>query len=330
MIPNIFISSTIEDLHHLRDAIRDTVAELGYNPVMSEYGDIGYLPTVSAEDSCYIALRDCQLAIILIGKRYGSISLNNVSITQNESRIARSKGIPLISLIDQEVLTYKRVHDATSASTAVFPGMENPQKTFAFIQEIIDSSLNNGILPFSNVTDARLHLKRQLAHLFGDLLRNRFDPLKAEIKDVLSEIATLRHELSSDKGKDFNPQKFLKAMRFLLDDEHKDFRELVEHICDSLDAAIPVLFGSNTFDDFIKVTGTTIQIVEKMPDSRKLFDEGKMYSFHERVAGRTGPDDKKYPNLFWGFLYGKGMIMNSKAKRHFNYLHETFKKAAAQ
>ena len=38
MLPRVFVSSTIEDLHHLRDAVRDAVAELEYIPVMSEYG----------------------------------------------------------------------------------------------------------------------------------------------------------------------------------------------------------------------------------------------------------------------------------------------------
>lgn len=68
MIPNVFVSSTIADLHHLRDAIRDTLSELAYIPVLSEYGDVGYLPTATAEDSCYIMLEQCQLAVIVIGK----------------------------------------------------------------------------------------------------------------------------------------------------------------------------------------------------------------------------------------------------------------------
>ncbi|MCJ7812359.1 DUF4062 domain-containing protein, partial [bacterium] len=46
MIPNVFISSTIKDLHYLRDAIRDLVKELGYRPIMSEYGDIGYIELI--------------------------------------------------------------------------------------------------------------------------------------------------------------------------------------------------------------------------------------------------------------------------------------------
>jgi len=310
--------------------VRDTVVELGYNPVMSEYGDIGYLPTATAEDSAYTALTDCQIAIMLIGKRYGSVSSNNMSITQNESRVARSKSIPLITLVDQEVLTYKRVYDANPSSSAVFPGMENHRKTFEFLQEIMDSPLNNGILAFANVTSARSHLKHQLAHLFGDLLRNRFDPLKAEIKDVLSEIATLRHELTGKKEKDFNPATFLRAMRFLLDDQNKDFRQLVEHICDSLDSGIPILLKTNTFDDFLKETGATVEIVENMLHLKKLFDDGKMLSIGERVADDADPNDKSYSNLFFGLAYGKGLIMNSRAKRRFNYLHNAFKKAAAQ
>jgi hypothetical protein len=75
MIPNVFVGSTIEDLHHLRDGIRETLDDLGYIPVMSEYGDIGYKPTTTVERSCYHSLVDCHLAVIIVGKRYGSMGL---------------------------------------------------------------------------------------------------------------------------------------------------------------------------------------------------------------------------------------------------------------
>ena len=84
MIPNIFISSTIQDLHYLRDAVRDTISDLGYFPIMAEYGDFGFQPTLSVEDSCYNSMKDSHLAIVIIGKRYGSKSSNNLSITHNE------------------------------------------------------------------------------------------------------------------------------------------------------------------------------------------------------------------------------------------------------
>jgi hypothetical protein len=105
MIPNIFISSTIQDLHHLRDAIRETIIELGYNPVMSDYGDIGYLPTASATESCYLTVRDSQLAVLIIGKRYGSLASNGLSITHNEFLTMKAEERPIITLIDREVLT---------------------------------------------------------------------------------------------------------------------------------------------------------------------------------------------------------------------------------
>jgi len=114
MIPNIFISSTIEDLHHLRDSIRDLIQEIGYTPIMSEWDDIGYLPTTSAEESCYLTLQDCQIAIFIIGKRYGSISENGLSITHNEFRATRRSNIPVIFLVNEEVITFKKVHDANT------------------------------------------------------------------------------------------------------------------------------------------------------------------------------------------------------------------------
>lgn len=139
MIPNIFVSSTIEDLHHLRDGVRDTVAELGYTPVMSEYGDIGYLPRVSVEDSCYHSLTECQIAIVIIGKRYGSLSKSGLSITENEFNAAKEAKLPVITLIDQEVLAFKRVFDAQPDGDKPqhFPGMDLPAKTFVFTQGVM-------------------------------------------------------------------------------------------------------------------------------------------------------------------------------------------------
>jgi hypothetical protein len=69
VIPNVFVSSTVRDLQHLRDAIRDAISELAYIPILSEFGDIGYLPQLSAPDSCYTAAKDCHLAVLIIGKR---------------------------------------------------------------------------------------------------------------------------------------------------------------------------------------------------------------------------------------------------------------------
>ena len=199
MIPNVFISSTIADLQHLREALKDSIEELAYRPVLSEFGDIGYLPQVSAEDSCYLTMRDCQIAVLIVGKRYGSLSANGSAITHNEFIVARENKIPIVCLVEREVLSFKKVFDANSEiqSAPAFPGMDFPSKSFNLIQEIMDAPTNNGILPFSSIAEARTLLKEQLAHIYGDLLRSKFDPVKAEIKDILSEIMTLRQELKN-------------------------------------------------------------------------------------------------------------------------------------
>jgi hypothetical protein len=281
MIPNVFISSTIEDLHYLRDAIRDVVSELAYNPVMSEYGDVGYSPVQSAEGSCYVSLRQCQLAVLIIGKRYGSLSKNSLSVTHNEFRAARENRIPIITLIDSEVMAFKKVFDTNKPEGELSaPGMDSPSKTFELIAEIVGYTVNNGILTYSNVADARRHLKRQLAHLFGEFLSSQFDPIKADVKDVLSEIKTLRHELEGQRDI-ASDGRFLKAVRFLVDEnrEAKEYRELLENrfaLGQPFDAAVRVLLESPTFDDVVRgITGADAEIVEFDPPPRNFEEAAK-------------------------------------------------------
>ncbi len=270
MIPNIFISSTIVDLSHLRDSIRDTIIELGYNPVMSEYGEIGYLPTHSAEESCYIALKDCQMAIVIVGKRYGSLSDNKLSVTHNEFRTSRAKKIPVIFLVNEEVMHYKKVYEANSKIDSLsFPGMEDPAKVFNLIQEFSESEINNGLIQFTNVQSAKNNLKKQFAHLVGDLLKKQFDPVKGEIKDILSEITTLRHILVKN-DKDF-ANRFARAFRFLLNDENKYLKEIAEIVSGSLEEGVPELLRESDLKSFLKRKNVQIKIMNS-EDAHKVLN----------------------------------------------------------
>ena len=326
MIPNVFVSSTITDFHHLRDAIRDTINELGYNPIMSEYGDVGYHPSLSAEDSCYSTMQDCQLAIILIGKRYGDISTNGLSVTHNEFRTARSRKIPVICLVERETIAFKRIYDANIYNDPIssFPGMDVPQKTFAFINEFINSEVNNGFLEFGNVSEVRYHLKKQLAHLFGELLRSRFDPLKVEIQDVLSEIKTLRHELLKDTKSNYLP--LLWSYRFMLHDTNEHFRSLSESMFGNIDDAIPALIESQKFDDIIEKSGLKLEIV----------DIGKV-QVHEEYAIQCSVEayftefkeqfNKADNSLFYAVTKDKILLLDKIAKKYFDLKFEQFKQS---
>jgi|WetSurMetagenome_2_1015567.scaffolds.fasta_scaffold09848_4 hypothetical protein len=262
MIPNIFVSSTIQDLQYLREAIRDTISSLGYRPLMSEFGDIGFLPSLSAEEACYMALKDCQIAIIILGKRYGWIAPNGMGITHNEFRTARENRIPIIFLIDKDIIAYKKVYDQQKKEDKIgpFPDMDSPINTFSLIEEFIDYPINNGFLPYASSLEATENIKKQLSHIFGNLLRERFDPLKAQVQDVLSEIKTLRHELLKDKEGTENYLPYLTAIRFLVDDENKAFSSFLSQLFKAADRAIPDILKYDLFDNFIGALGWRIQI----------------------------------------------------------------------
>jgi|GEM_PF-2404360 len=284
MIPNIFISSTIQDLGHLRDSIRDTIIDIGYNPIMSEYGEIGFLPTDSAEDSCYLALRDCQLAVIIVGKRYGSISKNGFSVTHNEFRTSRKRKVPVIFLVNEEVLSYKKIYEANGNNDDLtFPNMENPAKLFQLIREFSDSEINNGLVTFSSVQSAKNNLKKQLAHIFGELIKKQFDPVQGEIKDILSEITTLRHMLL--KNEQEIAKQFASAFRFLLNEENKYLKSIAEKVCDSLDEAVPKLLSSDSLHQFLNNNGVNIRVMNSEEAFRELEINNSNEAFQKGIEG---------------------------------------------
>ena len=93
MTPVVFVSSSVMDLRHIRDRVRSTLRNLSMIPVMSDYGEIPYMGQTSAEEFCYQTVNDCQIMVLIIGKRYGSNSKLNpdTSVTETEFRTARGK-----------------------------------------------------------------------------------------------------------------------------------------------------------------------------------------------------------------------------------------------
>jgi len=328
MIPNVFVSSTIYDLQYLRDAIRETIIELGYNPVMSDYGEIGYLPSKSAEESCYATIRDCQLAILIIGKRYGEKTKNGLSVTHNEFLTIQNRNVPIVTIVDQEVISFKRVYEANRdiKNVTKFPGMDSGPDTFNFIKNVMDSPLNNGIITYTDASDARKKFKSQLAHMFYDLLVNQFNPLNVNIQDILSEVKTLRHELLKDKGEE--PIIYLSAMKWLIDDRSKssDYTKFAKSIHGSIDLAVPVMLESNSFEEFIKKSNYKITINEDIPDINKLAELGTGYDFTDFLIYPYGKHEKG-GHGYTAILGDSEIFMNNDAKEYFDYLHQEFMKA---
>lgn len=333
MIPNIFVSSTIQDLQYLREAVRDTISELGHRPVMSEFGDIGYLPTISAEEACYLALKDCQIAILIIGKRYGWVAQNGLGITHNEFKAARENKIPVIFLLDRDIIAYKKVFDKQKKDGTIgtFPDMDNPELTFSLIQEFIDSPINNGFLTYTTAQEATENIKNQLSHIFGNLLRERFDPLKAQVQDVLSEIKTLRHELLKDKevSKEYLP--YLYAIRFIIDESNKALSNLLSQIFKEPDIAIPDIIKHENFETFLKVLDWKIEVADfkDMMEIHIALPNVK-YSIASTEHNREYPEqfNQKNQRISWAINDKERIIyFNDLTIQYFDWKYYELKKA---
>jgi len=133
--------------------------------------------------------------------------------------------------------------------------------TFKLIDDFKDSNINNGYLPFNNASDAMQHLKKQLAHTFGQLLRDRYDPVKASIKDILSEIKTLKFELLKNEEKSYEYEPFLRSIRYILDDKNRILHSLILFIYESLEEGVVNSLKHNDFKQFYEASGFDLELV---------------------------------------------------------------------
>lgn len=261
MTPRVFVSSTIKDLAHLRQALRDVVIELGYQTVMSDFGEIGYLPEVTAADSCFKEAENCDLGILIVGKRYGNDYINEISVTHGEFRTLHSRKVPVVTLVEKDVLTYKALVEANPDVKIDCPGMDRPKKTFELIDEIGKCAYNNGIHEFLQLGDVRRIVRQQFGHIFGNLLRERYDPVRGDIKDILASIAALRDEVRDQKD-DPESNQFLRASRELLEDECLHFKKFTSKLYEGFDVAVHKILQCAKFDDLVTESGRTIELEE--------------------------------------------------------------------
>jgi len=270
-------------------------------------------------------MKDCQLAVLIVGKRYGSLSDDGRSVTHNEFLTAREHTIPVVCLVEREVLSFKKVFDATDDGQPQpsFPGMDWPSQTFSLIQEIMDAPVNNGVVAFDSVADARTLIKSQLAHIFCALLRSRFDPVKSSINDVLSEIMTLRQELKDEIRGDFDSRAFLRAARFLVDEANRNFRKLVVSVCRSVEEAVPLLLQCKTLDDFLAAAQLVCRVVTETSPRPTLC--GTWYGCLVDEGSSDASRRLRHPAT-WHITNDGEAIFNENAKSYFDAVYERFRK----
>ena len=233
MIPAVFVSSTVVDLHHIRDVVRSTIEEIGYRPVMSEFSEIGALAHASAEDACYRAVSECQFVVLIIGRRCGTNSkaMADATVTEMEYMTAcrSTNRIRVLTLVEADVLTYERMYDLNTKSGSKkieCPDMDNPGRTFAFLKRIRESSNGNWIFTFNDASDIRNIIKIQFASLFYDHLIGGVSS-KDKLDEILGAVQALKVQWASG-GKE--QQNLLTVTSFLLEERCRNFAAFLKWV----------------------------------------------------------------------------------------------------
>lgn len=180
--PKVFISSTCFDLKDIRSVLKEFVSSFGFEPVMSEFGDVFYHPDLHTHEACINEVSNCHMMILLIGGRFGGEYINDKSrsITNAEYEAAKIKNIPVFSYVMKSVLDNHHMYlknrnkpFITEMDFSAIEKQEHALDIFRFIDSVRKSPTNKALEGFESFLDITTHLRKQWAGMFFEFLRNR-------------------------------------------------------------------------------------------------------------------------------------------------------------
>ncbi|MEP7731424.1 DUF4062 domain-containing protein [Marinomonas primoryensis] len=199
-IPKVFISSTCFDLSEIREQLSKFVSSFGFDPILSDHGDVFYHPDLHTHEACVHEVSNCQLFILIIGGRYGgSYTVDKTkSITNAEYEAAINHGIPVFTYIKKDVLSDHHIYTTNSkseiANQITYPSITKQNDSlsiFNFINQVRRQNKNNSYEGFDNFGQIESHLRKQWAGMFFDFLRT---------KEIKSQIDATNHLLENLKS----------------------------------------------------------------------------------------------------------------------------------
>jgi len=209
-IPRVFVASTCYDLKYIRGNLQYFVRSLGYEPVLSEAGDVFYNPKKHTHDSCVSEVTTCQLFVLIIGGRFGGLyKESDKSITNAEYEQAVAHHIPVFTLVEQAVYAEHHVYvknrdkGKIDARAITYPAADST-KIFDFIDDVRKASFNNAIQPFQDFADIESYLRKQWAGLVFSFLSRQAE--EDRVADVMGHIARIGDKI------EFLSQQILKSV----------------------------------------------------------------------------------------------------------------------
>lgn len=181
MKPSVFVSSTYIDLKYVREKVAQFIEEIGYEPRLFEKGGVGFDFQKPIDESCYEAVNECDMFVLIIGGRYGApasaesrrrIKQYN-SITRKEYLEARNKQIPIYIFVEKDVLAEFRTWSKNKKSVGTQYVYVDNTLIFDLIESIYSEKVNNYIQQFSSMEDITESLKSQWASMLKSHIKSR-------------------------------------------------------------------------------------------------------------------------------------------------------------
>lgn len=200
--PRVFVSSTYYDLKHIRATLHSFIESLGFEPILSEKGDVPYSPELPLDESCYREVANADILVLIIGGRYGARASNEEnrddedfyakfdSVTKKEYDAAVEQNIPIYIFIESSVYAEFRTFMKNQDSENIRYASVDSANIFRLIKDILAKPNNNPVKGFEKFADIELWLKDQWAGLFKELLHQ--DTNQEQLKNLSSQVSTLK------------------------------------------------------------------------------------------------------------------------------------------
>lgn len=206
--PRIFVSSTYYDLRYIRSSLEQFIKSLGYEPILSEKGNIAFMPDIPLDESCYREASMSEIFILIIGGRYGSpTSSNNEKLTNNfyerydsitkmEYESAVNRDIPTYILIEKPVYAEYETYKKNKTRENIDYAHVDSVNIFHLIENILNQPRNNPVHQFDKHQDIEIWLREQWAGLFRELISQRSGKTQlASLSRQVEELANINTTL---------------------------------------------------------------------------------------------------------------------------------------
>jgi len=212
--PRVFVSSTYYDLKHVRSSLDLFIESLGFEPVLSEKGDIAFTPDSPLDESCYREASNADIFVLIVGGRYGTEASGKQkmpgrtfferyeSITKKEYESAVARDIPVYVLVESAVYSEYQTYLRNKDSKDITYAHVDSVNVFRLIEDIISKPRNNPTHTFERFAEIEVWLRDQWAGLFRELLQRQsqqqqLSALGSQVTDLRAINETLRKYLEA-------------------------------------------------------------------------------------------------------------------------------------